>query len=73
MGLIVFGVAVLLIGVALASNSLDLVDRLAAHWPSRYSRSSGGLMASTSFLIRFVSLLVAAAGAAIVVSSLFYR
>ena len=73
MGLIVFGVAVLVIGAMLASNSLALVDRLAAHWPSRFSRSSGSLMASTSFLIRFVALLVATAGAAIVVSAIFYR
>jgi hypothetical protein len=72
MGLIVFGTVVFLIGVALASNSLDLVDRLATHWPARFSRSSGSLMASTSFLIRFISLLVATAGAAIVASAIFY-
>jgi len=73
MGLIVFGVALFLIGAALASNSLALLDRLAAHWPARFSRSTGSLMASTSFLIRFIALLVAAAGAATIVSAIFYR
>jgi hypothetical protein len=73
MGLIVLGAALLLIGSVLASNSLALVDRLAAHWPGRFNRTSGTLMASTGFLIRFVALLITVAGAASIISALFYE
>ena len=59
MGLIVLDVAVPSDRRGACSNSVALVDRLAAHWPSRFSRWSGGLMASTSFLMRFVALPVA--------------
>lgn len=71
MGLILLGIAVIAIGVALASNSLALVDRLASRWPGHGSRSTASLMASTSFLIRFVALLAAVAGAAMLIAAIF--
>jgi hypothetical protein len=72
MALIIFGIALLLIGLLFSTNALGIIDWAAQRWPARFDRGTSHLMASTGFLIRFVGLLVALAGAAVLLREIFY-
>jgi hypothetical protein len=62
----ILGVLFVIAGVIGATNALSAVDRVARIWPRPYRRGDAGLFASTSFLIRFVSLLLLAVGIALI-------
>lgn len=62
----IIGIVLVVVGLAGVTNALGLVHRVARIWPREYDRGDAGLFASTSFLIRFVSLMVLVAGIAVV-------
>ena len=62
----IFGVLFVIVGLAGTTNALNIVDRAARIWPRPYRRGDAGLFASTSFLIRFVSLLLLVVGIALI-------
>jgi hypothetical protein len=59
------GRALVIVGIVGVTNALGLVDRAARIWPREYRRGDAGLFASSSFLIRFVSLMLLVAGLAV--------
>lgn len=63
---VVVGIILTIVGVALATNALDLTHHVARVWPRPFGRGDVDRLASTTFLMRFVGLLVALAGAAMV-------
>lgn len=62
----IFGILLLVVGVGLAANALGAVDRAARLWPRRYTKGDTGLFVSSAFVMRFVGLLLAAAGIAVI-------
>lgn len=59
------GAVLVVAGLAGVTNALGVVERVARRWPREYRRGDAGLFASTSFLVRFVSLMVLVAGVAV--------
>jgi hypothetical protein len=62
----IVGILLVAGGLAGVTNALGLVERVARIWPREYRRGDAGLFASSSFLIRFVSLMVLVSGLAVV-------
>ena len=62
----IFGIVFVVVGIAGLTNALGVVHRAARIWPREYEQGDAGLFASTSFLIRFVSLMLLVAGLALV-------
>jgi hypothetical protein len=62
----IFGILLVAAGVGLTTNALGAVDRAARLWPRRYTKGDAGLFASSAFLMRFIGLLLAAAGLALI-------
>ena len=62
----IFGIVFVVAGIIGVTNALGVVHRVARIWPREYERGDAGLFASSSFLIRFVSLMVLVAGLALV-------
>jgi hypothetical protein len=62
----IFGILLILVGLALLTNALGLVDRAARLWPRAWTRGDVQLFVSSSFLLRFIALLLTAAGIALV-------
>lgn len=62
-------IGVLLIGVGLlgVNGALPFVHHAARHWPREIRPGDAGNLVATSFIIRFISLLVLLAGVALVV------
>lgn len=60
------GIGLALVGLLGVTNALGVVHRVARIWPREYRRGDAGMFASTSFLIRFVSLLVLTVGLALI-------
>ena len=60
------GIVLVLVGIAGLTNALGIVGRVARIWPREYNRGDAGLFSSSSFLIRFVSLMLLAAGIAVI-------
>ncbi|HSG80409.1 MAG TPA: hypothetical protein VLD62_12560 [Acidimicrobiia bacterium] len=60
------GIALVVVGVAVAGNALGLIDRAAGVWHRPYTQGDIANFASSSFLVRFIGLLSAAAGIALV-------
>jgi hypothetical protein len=63
---LIVGIVLVVVGVAVAGNALGLIDRAARLWPRPYTQGDVANFASSSFLVRFVGLLAAAAGIALV-------
>jgi hypothetical protein len=61
----IIGIVLVAIGFIGVTNALGVVQRVARRWPREYRRGDAGLFASSSFLIRFVSLMVLVAGLAV--------
>jgi hypothetical protein len=61
----IIGIVLVAVGIIGVTNALGVVQRVARIWPREYRRSDAGMFASTSFLIRFVSLMVLVAGIAV--------
>lgn len=62
----VIGIVLAVVGMAGLTNALGVVGRVARIWPREYRRGDAGMFSSASFLIRFVSLMVLAAGIAVI-------
>jgi hypothetical protein len=61
----IVGIALVVVGLAGVTNALGVVHRVGRIWPREYERGDAGLFASTSFLLRFVSLMMLVAGVAL--------
>jgi len=67
--LVVLGVALLIVGVAAATNSLHIVRQAVRVWPRPLDRRGGEAMASYEFLVRFVGLVVATIGIGLIITA----
>lgn len=61
----IIGIVLVVVGCVGLTNALGVVRRVARIWPREYERGDAGLFASSSFLIRFVSLMLMVAGLAV--------
>ena len=61
----IIGFVLVVVGIIGVTNALGVVQRVARIWPREYRQGDAGLFASSSFLIRFVSLMVLVAGIAV--------
>ena len=67
----IFGILFIVVGFVLLTNVLGLVDRAARLWPRNWTKGDVQLFVSSSFLLRFIALLLIAAGAALVLLQIF--
>jgi hypothetical protein len=58
----ILGAFLVIVGVLLVSGALPFVHYAARLWPRAHSRGSTDLLGSTSFLIRFIGLMLTLAG-----------
>ena len=61
----IVGIVLVVVGLLGVTNALGVVHRVGRIWPRKYERGDAGLFASTSFLLRFVSLMMLVAGVAV--------
>ncbi len=62
----IVGGVLLAAGLVAATNSLGIVKRAVRVWPRQLTERDGESVASTEFLVRFVGLMAAMAGAALI-------
>ena len=67
----IFGVLFVVLGIAGTTNALNIVEGVARLWPRPYRRGDAGLFSASSFLIRFVSLMLLVVGIALIWLQLF--
>jgi hypothetical protein len=63
---LVFGIALLVVGVIGVTNGLGVVHHFGKLWPRPYTQGDASNFYSAGFLVRFVSLLLAATGIALI-------
>jgi hypothetical protein len=63
----VIGGLLFVLGLLASTNSLDIVKRAVRVWPRPLSARDGEAIASSEFLVKFVGLMVALAGVALIV------
>ena len=59
---VAIGVVLVIVGIAMLTNVLGLVERAGRVWPRRMTRGDVANLVSTNFLLRFVSVSVIALG-----------